>query len=300
MGDALTHARLTPGRHTAEVNGNRLSYEVRGSGPIMLFPSPGWGPSTSYIIPLPVLEQLCTVVYFDTRHSGASTGPETADEYTLAHFVSDIEGLRRHVDAAKIFVAGHSAGGHQALAYAVAHPDRVLGIIAIDAIVAQDELRAQELVTAMQKRRDHAFYQARPGLVDTAIAIMTGKDTSPRTTREVLAALGPFYFHDPEVAEAFMAGFDIDEGASRYSGLAGFQRNNLLPDLPRISVPTLVIVGDDDFICDPVSQAARMHALIADSTLAVIEGSGHVPWVEQPAQFETACHAWLSDVITTR
>jgi proline iminopeptidase len=264
----------------------------------MLFPSPGWGPSTKYIIPLRVLERFCTVVYFDTRHSGASTGPERADAYTLSHFVADIEGLRQHIGAIKIFVAGHSAGGHQALAYGIAHPEHLHGIIAIDAIAAPDELRARERVKAMNARRTHPYYIARPGFVDAAVAIMTGADATPRSTREVLQAIGPFYFHDPEVAEDFMATFEIDDAVAAYTNRAGFQGDNLLFELHRIDVPTLVIVGDDDFTCDPLSQASRIHALIPGSTLAIIGACGHVPWIEQPAQFDAACQNWLNSVVT--
>lgn len=289
-------ARLAPGSHTADVNGNRLHYEVRGSGPVMLFPSPGWGPSVSYLLPQPALEQHCTVVYFDTRHSGASTGPEDGSQYTLAHFVADIEGLRRYVGAPQVFVAGHSAGGQQVLAYGTEHGENLLGIIAIDALAAPDALRRRELLTAMERRRTHPFYEARPGFVDAAVAMMTGADTTPRTITETLDAIGPFYFHDPELAATVMPTLQISETANGYANASGFQGDDVLADLHRIDVPTLVVVGDDDFICDPVSQAARIVERITGSTLAVIEDSGHVPWAEQPERFAAACDEWLTTV----
>lgn len=293
--DALV-ARLAPGSHTADVNGNRLHYEVRGSGPVMLFPSPGWGPSISYLLPQPALEQHCTVVYFDTRHSGDSTGPEQPDQYTLSHFVADIEGLRQHLGAPRVFLAGHSAGGQQVLAYGIEHSEHLLGIIAIDAIAAPDELRTRELLAAMERRRTHPFYETRPGFVDAAIAMMTGADTTPRSITETLDAIGPFYFHDPELAATVMPTLQIDETANGYANASGFQSDDVLADLHRIDVPTLVVVGDDDFICDPVSQAARIVERIAGSTLAVIGDSGHVPWAEQPERFAAACDEWLTTV----
>jgi proline iminopeptidase len=289
--------RLQPGSHVAEIDGNRLHYEVRGSGPVMLLPSPGWGPSIDYIMPLPVLEEFCTVVYLDTRHSGSSTGPERADQYTLAHFVSDLEALRQHIGGPRMFVAGHSAGGHQALAYGIEHGEHLLGIIAIDAIVIQDDVRTAELLKAMEARRTSPFYTDRPGYVDSALAIMTGADTTPRSFREVLQAIWPFYFHSPDRADEFLSSLQIDEDVNALSRSAGFQTDDLLADLHRIAVPTLVIVGDDDFICDPVSQAGRIHESIAASTLTVIQASGHFPWVEQPAAFEAACREWLAAVV---
>jgi proline iminopeptidase len=286
--------RLTPGSHTADVNGNRLHYEVRGSGPVLLFPSPGWGPSIAYLMPQPALEAHCTVVYFDTRHSGESTGPEDPTQYTLAHFVADIEGLRQHLGGQRVFLAGHSAGGQQVLVYAIGHSADLLGVIAIDAIAAPDDLRRQELMAAIERRRDHPFYVSRPGFLDAGLAIVTGTDSTPRSMTDVLDAIGPFYFHDPELAADVMPTLDVDETVNGYANASGFQGDDVLADLHRITVPTLVVVGDDDFICDPVSQAARIHLRIAGSTLAVIEDSGHVPWAEQPARFHAEVDAWLA------
>ena len=47
------------------------------------------------------------VVYFDARHSGGSNGPEDPTQYTLRHFVADIDALRMHLGEERVFVAGH-------------------------------------------------------------------------------------------------------------------------------------------------------------------------------------------------
>jgi proline iminopeptidase len=38
-----------------------------------------------------------------------------------------------------------------------------------------------------------------------------------------------------------------------------------------------------------------MHAAIASATLVLIEKSGHMPWLEQPAAFEAACEQWFEE-----
>jgi proline iminopeptidase len=289
---------LAHGSHTALIDGNRLHYEVRGSGPVLLFPTPGWGPALGYLMPQPALERHCTVVYVETRRTGASTGPDTADGYALARFVSDIEELRQHLGAPRILVAGHSAGGHQALAYGAEHPDRVLGILCIDGIAVQDDLRWRELLAKVESRREHPFYIARPGFLDAAVGILSGTDTTPRSTDATFAAIGPLYFHDPDLAAAFFPTMEVDEEVQALTRAAGFQGDDLLPRLPRITAPTLVIVGDDDFICDPVSQAQRIHDRVPGSALEVVPGSGHVPWIEQPALFDRAVDRWLAATIS--
>jgi len=52
-------------------------------------------------------------------------------------------------------------------------------------------------------------------------------------------------------------------------------------------------VGDDDFVCDKVSQADRIVKNIKNSTEIVIKDAGHFCWVEQPIQFFNDCGNWL-------
>jgi proline iminopeptidase len=288
--DTALAPALRAGEHYAQVNGLTLHYTVRGSGPVMLVPSPGWGPSVSYLVPLPVLERHCTVVYVDSRHSGRSTGPEQADQYTLAHFVADLEALRVHLGQERVFVAGHSGGGHQALAYGIAHSDHLLGIVAIDALAAADEMRFTAMMQAIEGRRSQPFYRAHPDYIDGALAAMSGADPS-LTIQDILDRSGALYFSDPE--NAALPAMEFDDQVLAYGRQSGFQGDDLLPDLGRITAPTLVLVGADDFTCDPASQAERISAAVPSSTLAVVPGAGHFPWIEQPAAFEAACEAWF-------
>jgi proline iminopeptidase len=286
---------LTQGEHFADINGITIHYYVSGSGPVMLIPSSGWGPSVNAVMPLTALEQHCTTVYFDTRHSGKSTGPADATQYQLENFVADIDALRVYLGQDKIFVAGHSGGGHQVLAYGIAHSEHLLGIVAIDAIAAADGVRTEEMMRRVAKKQHEPFYVANPAYYERAIAIMTSPDRASRTIKEVIAATGGFYFYRPELAEAVFSTMDVNDEVLKYTQQAGFQSKNLLPELPRISVPTLLIVGEDDYICDPISQSQRIHEAIASSTLVLIEESGHMPWIEQPTAFAAACEQWFEE-----
>ena len=62
------------------------------------------------------------------------------------------------------------------------------------------------------------------------------------------------------------------------------ERRDYTPLLPQITVPTLVIVGSDDAFT-PVSDAEFMRERIPRARVAVIEGAGHMPNVEKPAEF---------------
>ena len=65
------------------------------------------------------------------------------------------------------------------------------------------------------------------------------------------------------------------------------------PTLATITVPTLVVVGDEDVLTPP-AQAQLLHAGIAGSRLEVIEGSGHLPCLERPAAFNLVVGEFLT------
>lgn len=110
----------------------------------------------------------------------------------------------------------------------------------------------------------------------------------------------PFYFHDTAKIERLVQFVDINnpytfsDKAYKYTAISHFQRFYLFPDLNKIKVPVLLIVGDDDFICDKTSQTDRAIKMIPSSTEIVIKDAGHFPWIEQPKQFFDQSAEWLT------
>jgi proline iminopeptidase len=67
---------------------------------------------------------------------------------------------------------------------------------------------------------------------------------------------------------------------------------DLRAELRTIEAPTLVVVGDDDFIAGPVCADAIIREL-PDGRLASIADSGHFVYIEQPAEFRAALTGFL-------
>jgi pimeloyl-ACP methyl ester carboxylesterase len=65
----------------------------------------------------------------DQRGHGDTSAAET---YATRDFVDDLEALRAHWSIERFVLMGLSMGGHNAMAYAAAHPDRVTRLIVID------------------------------------------------------------------------------------------------------------------------------------------------------------------------
>ena len=63
--------------------------------------------------------------------------------------------------------------------------------------------------------------------------------------------------------------------------------------LRHVTVPTLVLCGEDDRLCPP-ERHELMHRLIPGSTLTVLPGAGHLPTLEQPEATTEALRRWLA------
>ena len=280
---------LVNGDHFAPIQGIIIHYCVRGKGPVCLLPSPGWGPSIEYLkSTLQPLEKYFTIVYYDTRMSGGSSGPSDTTKYTSKDFMEEMDSLRVYLHQKKIWLIGHSAGGFQILNYGIHHNDKVNGMIVLDGIAGEDSLRTAELMKIVSKRKGLPYYQK-------GMDIYSGKDHTNYSITEASQILLPFYFHDSTKMNEFLklGVIQMSEKAGIYTTAAKFGTEYLFPDLKKITVPTLIVVGDDDFICDKISQADRIAKNIPSSSEIVIKNAGHFSWFEQPKQFLDDCERWL-------
>lgn len=65
--------------------------------------------------------------------------------------------------------------------------------------------------------------------------------------------------------------------------------------LRRYDGSSLVLCGREDGLC-PLSRHELMHGLLPRSTLVVIDGAGHLPSLEKPAETTRALRDWLKEI----
>jgi len=109
-------------------SGTKLWSIATGTGTPLILCNGGPG-CDDYLGPVAeMIEDLCTVVRFEQRGCGRSDWDK---HYDLGTTVSDIDFVRNAYGFNKVIIGGHSAGVGLSLAYALKHPDVVLGIIGI-------------------------------------------------------------------------------------------------------------------------------------------------------------------------
>jgi proline iminopeptidase len=111
--------------------------------------------------------------------------------------------------------------------------------------------------------------------------------------KELLRVQMPFHFAGappPGFAEDTVGTPDV----LRHFANIGYGDFDYVPDLYRVSKPTLVIVGEEDRVTTP--RAARvLHAGIAGSRLIVLPGVGHMSFVETPDPYIEAVTTFLRE-----
>ncbi|SHN36995.1 alpha/beta fold hydrolase [Chitinophaga sp. CF418] len=282
---AFSQQKLSAGEHFADVNGVKLHYYVSGKGPVCLAPSPGWGAHVDYMRSLTPFEKHFTMVYYDTRKSGLSSGPDDPTKYTDQDLVNDMDSLRAYFGLSKVWLTGHSGGGYQVLNYGSQHNANVNGIIALDAMALYDSLQHAEMLQVIKETKNGPEFEK-------AKAAFFGKDTVKRTMDEFLEVILPLYFTNTKIMRT-LPKLKVSDKAYAYTDASNiFKSKNLLNDLHNIKVPVLVVVGDGDFICGVESEAKRIHARIPTSQLVIVKNAGHLPWIEQPGAFYKAFEQW--------
>ena len=175
----------------------------------------------------------------------------------------------------KIVLGGLSMGGYVAMAFARRHPDRLAGLILADTRSDPDD------VAGKQSR-------------DKLIALT--KEYGPSKVYEVMI---PKVLCDetrerrPEIVSEVRGIAAKQSSAGVIGGLMALRdRPDATPELSKIAVPTLIIVGEHDAVTPPeLSQVMARH--IRGSKVVVIPGAGHLSNIEQPDAFNAAVREFL-------
>jgi proline iminopeptidase len=282
-------------------DGVRLFYKVVGSGSEVLVAVHG-GPGNTMESILPDLEPLAktrTVIYYDQRGNGRSDLIKDREKLSITRHIEDLETVRVFFKLDKMTLLGNSWGGLLVGFYAAAHPDRVERMI-LHSPAEPTHALAVDAANEIQRRisrRYNAEQAQRFREVSKLQTWVNAKD--PRAIcREFFQLIFPVYVAKPENASRLKGdACSGSEEAVRYQQFVNQQiwrtlgSWDLLPSLGVVKAPVLVIHGMADPI--PVESAEAWVRTLPNARLLLIEGSGHMPQVEQAEIFFSAVEAFL-------
>lgn len=221
------------------------------------------------------LGDIARVITPDYRGVGQST--VTPGPYDMALLAEDCFRLLDHLNIDRVVVMGDSMGVYVAFAMYAQHPERIRGLIFADS-------RAEADAPEQAERRIKTV----EGLRTQGAAMLAERisDLFSPTTRAARPAL-------VEEFQQIARTLDPEGLAQTMLGMA--RRPDRVAMLPGISVPTLVVVGEDDIVSPPAGMRA-MAAAIPHATFVVIPDAGHLAPLEQPEQFNAAVRDFLREI----
>jgi len=207
------------------------------------------------------------VVAHDRRGHGRST--QVSDGHDMDHYAADASAVAEHLDLKNAVHVGHSTGGGEVARY-VARYGQPQGRVAKAVLVSA--------VPPLMVKTD-----SNPG--GTPIEVFDGFRKALAANRSQFfldVASGPFYGFNRPGANASQGIIEnwwrqgmMGGANAHYQGIKAFSETDQTEDLKAITVPTLVMQGDDDQIV-PYKDAALLQAnLLKNGALKVYPGYPH-------------------------
>jgi pimeloyl-ACP methyl ester carboxylesterase len=274
-------------------DGRWLAYRRLGAGPTLVCHPGGPGFSSLYLGELAGLGEQLELVLLDPRGTGESDPPTDPRAFAIDDYASDLDELRLHLGLERMLLLGHSHGGIVAIAYAARHPERVerLVLASTGARFSAEQIGAME--RAVEARSGEPWYADARDALETELG---GDFSSDQELLELGLRMMPFYFAHYGHAErewvASLAGDRLNADATRLWEREIFETFDLRPTLSRITAPTLVITGEQDFITGPAC-VRELEEGVPNRETVVLPGIGHMIFVEAPAAFRRAVLSFL-------
>lgn len=241
-----------------QIGSTRVSVLRGGEGEPLLFLHGAGGRGPWH----PFLEQLAQhydVIAPEHPGFGRSDEPEWLEEiYDLVLFYRD---FLDQFNLEKVHLVGHSLGGWLAAEFAVAYRERLHSLTLVDAagIFVPGVMMGDNFMWNWEERVRNLYHDE-------------------KLVEEILSR--------PLSSEEMDVLVKNNETAAKLAWNPRWHNPKLKKRLDRITVPTLVVWGENDRLF-PIEYAWEWEKLIPNARLAVIKECGHSPQIEKPDQFVT-------------
>jgi pimeloyl-ACP methyl ester carboxylesterase len=262
-------------------DGTELAYRVAGSGPVLVCIPGGPGQAVEYLGDLGGLSSHRTLILLDNRGTGDSQAPQDPATYRVDRLIRDVEAVRDHLGLDRMDLFGHSASGGICLLYAAEHPHRLDHLVLVGPSLRVVGIPSDLGVDEVLALRAHEPWYA------DAVAANHSEARSPQELERYLWLAAPLLYGRWNAAAQAQAAAEPAQFArpARDGFYAGFDPDPALPErLAALAAPVLLVAGEYDIW--PTCAAVReLAALFGNADLALLPGTGHFPWVDNPASF---------------
>lgn len=257
--------------------GGRAILTLHGGG--------GMGDSRAKRAAFGPLDDIYRVITFDARGCGQS---EEAGEPSYAQWTADAEAIRQELGLGQVIVAGGSSGGFLALEYVLRYPESTAALV----------LRGTGPIIPANAILEAKVREAGlPVHWDAFERYWTGTTLSDEDMKEALWEFYSLYpakgTWDPVVGRQKLDALYFHHRTHNYTIQHNWREWDLRPRLHAIKVPTLIVVGEQDWVM-PAENARMLWEGIPNSRLEVFAGCGHGPHTENAPKFVAVVREFLA------
>ncbi|CAN5667148.1 proline iminopeptidase-family hydrolase [soil metagenome] len=266
------------------------AYGPKGVSPLVVLHG---GPGASHDYLLPQMLELARereLIFYDQRGGGRSRGGD-GGVITWRTQVEDLAAVVKEFSLETPSIVGYSWGGLLAMLYAIEAAAGRMGVtprrmILIDPAPVTGRHR-EEFETEFNRRQQSDEIRAMREKLTASGLQETDRETYRQRAFELSVA---GYFADP-ARVADLTPFRVI-GRVQKSIWESLGEYDLTGDLGTVSCPAIVVHGS----ADPIpAESSRAIASALGARFVLIEGSGHVPYVEQPERLFPALTAFLDE-----
>ncbi|WP_394991043.1 alpha/beta fold hydrolase [Emticicia sp.] len=264
-------------KNMIDIDGITISFDDFGKSDIPIifihgfpFDKSSWQPQMKF------LKKTHRVIAYDIRGFGASISNDEPESIYL--FSNDLVKFMDALAIKKAIVCGLSMGGYILLNAVHRFPNR------FEAIVLSDTQCIADSEEAKEKRSKSISQIKAEGLkkfADTFIANVFCQN-SLDNKKELVEEIRNIILKTPQRTVI-----------GTLEALA--QRSEMCASLHEISVPTLILCGNEDIVTPPI-QAELLYGKILNSSLHIIQNAGHLANLEQPEQFNKHLTSFISSL----
>jgi pimeloyl-ACP methyl ester carboxylesterase len=268
----------------AQSSGARLYFEESGDGHPIIFAHEFGSDYRQWESQVRWFSRSYRCITFNARGYPPSDVPEDDSSYGQDHATGDIAAVLKHLGIDKAHVVGLSMGAFAALHFGLRYPERASCLVVAGCGSGapkseRETFRKQCEATAERFLKEGSAPVARAlGLGPTRIQL---RNKDPRGWEEFVRHLGE---HSPIGSALTLRNYQALR-PSLY---------DLTPELARMTVPVLLIVGDEDDPC--LDASVMLKQTIPRAGLWMVPRTGHAVNLEEPAAFNHAVQEFLSAV----
>lgn len=250
-----------------------IAYECKGSGPLVVFLHGIGGNRTNWYGQLEHFDDRFCAVAWDARGYGASDDPPQTLKF--GDYADDLLRVLDHLKAERAHLVGLSMGGMILQDFYARYASRVATLALVDTSSGFGGAPEAVKQDFLSRRLDPLEKGLTPAdIAPSVIAVLAAKNASAAVREQLRGSLSALRVDPYKQA------------------LHAIVTTDFRSVLPQISVPTLVIVGEEDIVTPP-SASEFLVKHIPNASLVKIPGAGHLTNIEKPEIFNAALRPFL-------